>query len=291
MNNDPSIRKIFMISGGRTATMLFGNRLSEYFPEIFSIHEPDRLTLDFSDFGGLFRSLLHQGIFRMGVLKSLGFAGTRNLSLKVILGKISQEGIESWFNADRTFINFKQEIYFEANAQLFGVGEELLLLPNSRVVFVLRDPNDWIQSMMKRHRYSETDLFWKYDVLGFKRITPNNVGVECDEWIEFNRVEKLAWVWGFLAERFINIEKKHADQCVVLRYEDLIGSGVAPASVQKNFLSLVLGRTFAIDDMQRYEKMITKVVNAGVGSKAKITLPNWFKEKYGTILKQYDYYE
>ncbi len=288
--HNPQIRKVFIVSGGRTATTLFGHRLAAAFPGIYSVHEPDRIDAVQRGAAGTIAALAGQGAWRMGVLKGLGLAGTRNLSLKRARGAIDRGAALDWFIADRRHLGtIDCETYVEANYQLFGVVPDLLTLPDSRAILLLRSPITWIQSWLRKKWYSQQDWLTRLDLLGMKRITPKNVGVADARWDGFTRVEKLAWVWGYLADSFARLQAAHPDQVTTYRFEDLTTRSPETAATRSAFLEILLGRKPGDDELGRYDNLIGHRDNATVGEGPDVTLPGWFIEQYGELLAHFDY--
>lgn len=288
--HNPQIRKVFIVSGGRTATTLFGHRLTAAFPRIFSIHEPDRIDAAQSGARGTVEALAGQGLWRMGVLKGLGFAGTRNLSLKRARGSIDRAAALEWLVADRRHLGALDcDVYVEANYQLFGVVPDLVTLPNSHAILLLRDPATWIQSWLKKKWYSRADWLTRLDALGMKRITPRNVGTPDDRWESFTRTEKLAWVWGYLAAGFVDQQAGNPDRVSLYRFENLTARGDDTLEQKTQFLENLLGRTPDQDELDRYDKLIGHRDNATTGRNPDVILPDWFTTQYGDLLAQFNY--
>lgn len=288
--HNPQIRKVFIVSGGRTATTLFGHRLTAAFPRIYSVHEPDRIDAAQSGARGTAAALAGQGLWRMGFLKGLGLAGTRNLSLKRARGTIDREAALDWLVADRRHLGeLDCDIYVEANYQLFGVVPDLVTLPNSHVVLLLRDPATWIQSWLKKKWYSREDWLTRLDALGMKRITPRNVGLIEPGWETFSRTEKLAWVWGYLAKGFVEQQSASPARVSLYRFEDLTAPGNDTLALKSEFLSGLLGQDPTQDDLDRYDKLIGHRDNATTGRNPDVILPDWFTRQYGDLLAQFDY--
>jgi hypothetical protein len=286
---NPAVRKTFIVSGGRTATMLFGNRLNESFGDVFSVHEPDVVELTRHGVAASATQLARQGLLRMGLLKALGRAGTRNLSLARLTGRLDHDQVIEWFLKDRRHLGeIGSPYYVEANAQLFGITEDLLRLPNANVVLVIRDPRTWIESWLKKKWYSDRDLLTRLDVLGFKRITPGNVGAEMSAWEGYSRVEKLAWVWGFLAASFARLEAAHPDVACVVRFEDVLG---ADPAIDKQ--RMLVGRIFGEDEvetrLETFQRMILQKDNATPRHPVDVVFPTWFTDEFSGLLQQYGY--
>lgn len=287
---NPLVRKVFIVSGGRTATTLFGKRLGDTFSNVFSIHEPDRVDLTSSSALASAAAVLRQGVFRMGLLKALGRAGTRNLSLRRLQGLVDQSRAQEWFLADRRHLGAIDEaVYAEANYQLFGVIEDCLAFPNSTAILVLRDPLTWIQSWLKKKWYGPEDRLTRIDALGFKRITPANVGLTNADWDRYDRTEKLAWVWGFLAERFVELEADNPEHVALFRFEDLTASDESCSSQHERFLERLLGKPASQNETEIYRNMTSNRENATQGDGPDVILPDWFLERHGALLSRFNY--
>ena len=81
-NNFNNTNKIFIISAGRTGTKLFGDYLDKIIPDSLSLHEPD--TINLLNFKSLLKKIKRQSISELLILKSLGYLGSRNISLKYL---------------------------------------------------------------------------------------------------------------------------------------------------------------------------------------------------------------
>jgi len=286
---DPGVRKTFIVSGGRTATMLFGKRFGESFGDVFSVHEPDVVDITRNGFRSSISGVARQGVFRMGVLKSLGLAGSRNLSLKRLRGSIDHDRALDWFIKDRRHLaHINRPIYLEANYQLFGVVEDIISLPNSRAILIIRDPRTWIESWLKKRWYSRSDLLTQLDFLGFRRITPRNVGISEPTWNHFDRVEKLAWVWGFLARSFAEQVSAFPDKVSVFRFEDILG-GSPIVDTQRQLLKIIFGEDGADQRLAEYRHMIRHKDNATPRESIDVRLPSWFWRDFGDLLRKYQY--
>lgn len=286
---EPSVRKSFIVSGGRTATTLFGNQLGRLFPHVYSIHEPDRVDIGRTKTLASLRKVLSQGVFRMGFLKALGFAGTRNLSLRRLSGTVGRRTVHAQLIADRSHIDLQAHpVYVESNYQLFGVVRDCLALPNAYAAFLLRHPSSWIESWLKKKWYGPDDRLSRIDFAGFKRITPANVGVEEPGWDEYGRAEKLAWVWGFLAELFETVSAEFPSHTGIFRFEDLTDSQPSAEAEQRRFLQLVLGDGYG-DALSTYRKIIQTRDNESPATRIAVDLPDWFRQKHGALLAKYGY--
>lgn len=287
--NEPSVRKSFIVSGGRTATTLFGNQLGRLFPHVYSIHEPDRVDIGPEKTLASLRQVLSQGFFRMGFLKALGFAGTRNLSLRRLSGAVGPQKVHAQLIADRSHIDLQaHSIYVESNYQLFGVIRDCLALPNAYAAFLLRHPSSWIESWLKKKWYGPEDRLSRIDFAGFKRITPANVGIDEPSWDEFGRVDKLAWVWGFLAELFETVSAEVPSRTGIFRFEDLTSPEPSAVAEQQRFLQLVLGDGSS-DTLSSYRKIIQIRDNESPDTRIAVVLPDWFRQRHSAVLVKYGY--
>lgn len=212
-----SINKTWILSAGRTGTRFLGEKLDELLTSSISTHEPDRIKLHLVD--DLKYKLRQQGFQRLILGKALGAFGTRNLSLRRITGQLSSRVALERLLLERQWVLAKRPTtYIESNSQLFGLGNDLIALPKSRVVVLVRDPRNWLVSWLAKDWFSETDWMDKLGVLGFKRLSPSMVGEEVD-WGRWTRLQKLAWTWNNINQRLLDLYHGHPENVRLYRFE------------------------------------------------------------------------
>lgn len=191
-----NIRKVFIVSAGRTGTKFFGKNMVTFVPNSVSVHEPDKVSFQKGE--GLLNNIKRQGVIDLFFLKSLGVTGGRNLSLHALKGEKSDRRILQSFLYSRAWVK-DCNYYFESNSQLFGLTGLLSKIPNTKIIILFRDPRDWVRSWMnKGYWYDNKDILSKLNFLGLKRLDPKNVGIHLQDWLYFSRFQKLCWVWNYM---------------------------------------------------------------------------------------------
>lgn len=217
-----SVKKIFIVSAGRTGTEFFGENMLKLSGSLYSVHEPDRLSIRKDKIKGIVQKIKKIGFSNVVIKKFLGTHGSRNLSLQKMSGKLSQATIQKRLFEERKWVSSEVELYIEANYQLFGVIEELCNLKNSKVLLFFRDPRDWVASWMNRGTwYDEKDLLERIDLLGMKRLTPKNIDQNLPQWANYSRFQKLCWAWTEINEIFYNTCKADYSNLTYFFFEDI----------------------------------------------------------------------
>lgn len=242
--------KVFIISAGRTGTHYFASELSRIIPDCFSVHEPDNIQWD-----GRRHPIIHTvkhcrtygGFRNLVFLKALGLTGARNHSINRLGGTIEKRDLLVRFCGERKWTeNLECSLYVESNQQLFGISEDLLDLPNSRVAYFVRNPVDWIRSYMNLHAgnrsiglYGEGDWLSRINKLGFRRLTPGSVGLVDNNWQRRSRAEKLAWYWNYVHTIFLKVLEKGREEVRIYKYEDFFKQ--KDERTQRDFLAFITG--------------------------------------------------
>ncbi len=211
--------KTWILSAGRTGTRFFGEKLGPLLPGLLSVHEPDRVD------PGLWKETLfklrQQGPRRLVLGKALGLFGTRNLSLSRIRGRLSRDvALDRLLLERRWVLEGNPRAYLESNPQLFGLGPDLLDLPRSWVVVLVRDPRSWLPSWMGKRWFAPNDWVERLGVLGLQRLNPTMLGQESD-WARWTPLQKLAWTWNDMNARLLRLFKDRPKDCRLYRFEDL----------------------------------------------------------------------
>ena len=218
------INKIFIVSSGRTGTKFLGENLQKIVHNSLSVHEPDKVELTKKHRAELINKFKKIGIIELIINKALGISGTRNLSLRRINNEIEFGDIIKKIRKPRNVLlgDSYYRYYFEANWQLFGLLDDLFNFQNSKIIIFFRDPRTWVQSWMnKGYWYDDKDLLTKIDMLGFKRVTPKNVGIDNPEWKQYTRFQKLCWVWNYMNGLFYEAMGKDKKNIKAFYFEDI----------------------------------------------------------------------
>lgn len=273
MSKIENINKLFIISAGRTGTDFFGKNFSFFSKHIYSIHQPDVINLEKSRRKELFFKLKHLGFYNLIIAKLIGKSGTRNLSLIKVRKKNNENKIIQKLLKERTNLNLNySKLYIESNWQLFGLIEDLLKFNKSKILIVFRDPRDWVSSWMNKGGwYDKNDLLSKINILGFKRVTPANVGIDNPDWKDYSRFQKLCWVWNYMNGNFYEAVKENNPNIRHFFFEDIFAK--RDESTIKDFLQFSLGEYFKDEYVDQMLSMLQHKVN----QKPKEEFPNWIE--------------
>ncbi|GEM_PF-5636467 len=215
------LKKIFIVSAGRTGTQFLSIAIPKLLPNCYAVHEPDKIDLHTLSLKEALRRCAKQGVIKLTLLKALGVSGTRNYSLKRLRKQIDADGVIKRIIRDRTWIPSGYDTYVECNFQLFGLTRELLNFPNSQVVFIVREPNAWASSWLRRGLFGDKDNMYKINILGLKRLTPANIGIELSQWSQFTISDKIYWTWCFLNQLFCDLNAEFPNKTSIFKFEKL----------------------------------------------------------------------
>lgn len=189
-----------VVSGGRTGTSFFAEKLPILIPGSIGFHEPETIHKGrvMSDAAFVLREF---GFYHGVIGKLRNTRGVRSLSHKAITGQFSRSQLIEHFDYQRReFYEGKAaNLVIEANYGFYGVLDILPnIFANYRVAAVIRDPATWIDSYLKRNtaQYGRNDWISR---LGL-RITPADIGdnATAELWPNLAVAEKLAWFWNLL---------------------------------------------------------------------------------------------
>jgi len=266
--------KSFIISAGRTGTEFFGKNLKLLNSNFYSIHEPDRISFTNIRRPELLNKFKYQGFWNLIIFKGLGLTGTRNISLKRINNLFSKDKVIKKINNERKWINLKNyNVYIESNWQLFGLIKDLISIYNSKVIIIFRDPREWVRSFMNwGYWYDSKDLLSKIDILGFKRISPKNVGIKNSNWKNYTRFQKLCWVWNFINSNFYNL--LYESDCQNIRsyfFEDIFIK--KNETIIRDFLHFTLDKYFK----EHYVNQLFQLLQKKAGQSIKKDFSLWIE--------------
>lgn len=266
-----NISKVFIVSPGRTGTKFFGNNLKALSKCIYSVHEPDKISLARAKRKESIEKIRQQGIKRPVILKLLGYSGTRNLSLQNLKNSAEKKNIINRFIEDRKWIDLNNtSCYIEANSQLFGLIRQLKSMPNSRLIIIFRDPRSWIKSWVNKGEwYTKDDLLSIINLGGLKRLSPENVGIYNEHWKEYSRFQKLCWVWNFMTNLFISEIEKASPNLAYFFFEDLF--------IKRDVNEIERFLRFSLNDL--YDPIFThrlrKMLDHKVNENRSEIIPSW----------------
>jgi len=188
---------IFVASTGRTGTQFLGGKMRRMIGHCHSIHEADVLWVNRP--GEWLHKIRQFGLYRMTLGKSSPRYSLRALGFARATGRLADDrAVEYLKNIRGPYIESVDEgVFLEANSQ-YALLIDLLprAFPNSRLVFIVRDPREWVRSWMSMENslYTVTDLrSW---LLG-GRLKPKFFPTDPyrGEWKRMDHFEKLCWLW------------------------------------------------------------------------------------------------
>ena len=212
---------VFIVSGGRTGTTLFGDYFSNFVDDCFSVHEPDLIVAN--DALKTLRNIRLFGIWHVVIGRLLNKTGSRIIGQKLIQEKISEEIAKEYILKSRTsyFSSIKESLIIESNAQWWPFVKQICeIWPRSKVIIIVRDPRSWVRSWMnKSGRYTKNDIV---AMLPPGRLTPRKVREEkwISSWKDFTTFEKLSWEWSFIYN-YMDSSLDHEGNKKMFRFEDI----------------------------------------------------------------------
>lgn len=255
-----TVKKVFIVSAGRTGTKFFGENMSKLSGALYSIHEPDRLSIRRDRIGNNFQKIKKIGFSNAVIKKFLGTRGSRNLSLNNISGKLPRGIIQTRLLEDRKWVPSEIDLYVEANYQLFGVIEVLLNLKNSKVILFSRDPRDWVASWMNKGSwYDRKDLLTQIDLLGLKRLTPKNIGQKLPQWDNYSRFQKLCWAWTAMNGIFYNLCNANYSNLTYFFFEDIFVN--KDITEIQRLLGFLMGKMYNESVLENFMELLEKKIN------------------------------
>ncbi|MFI3176514.1 MAG: hypothetical protein R3Y67_03355 [Eubacteriales bacterium] len=214
-------KRIFISSTGRTGTQFFAKYMHEMIRDSVSLHEPG--TPWFSKPKQLLGQVKEYGIYHLSVGQGKNTHSMYKLSRDYIAGEISRE------DACKNIIAINEQVdrLYPADVTVYSSGHiyglmELLdsVYKNSRFVFIIRDPREWITSALNKIEYS---LYGPIEIF-YRKISLQPSCYEDDpylqEWNHFSKFEKYCWFYEKLNTHVMK-EMQGKENFRVFRYEDL----------------------------------------------------------------------
>ncbi len=216
------MKRIFINSTGRTATQFFAKYLNKMIENSVSLHEPG--TPWFSKPKQLFGQVKDYGVYHLSVGQGKNTHSMYKLSRDYVAGDVSKEA------ACRNILNINAkvdalcgspDVMVYSSGHIYGLlGLLDELYDESRFVFVMRDPRDWIGSALHKVEYS---LYGPIEIF-FRKISLQPCCFANDayqnEWKSMSKFEKYCWFYRALNENAL-AEMQGKENFAVFRYEDI----------------------------------------------------------------------
>ena len=227
-NDQPAI---FIVSGGRTGTQFLGQQMRRMIENCHSVHEADVLWINRTREWP--RKIRQFGLYRMTVGKFSAKYSLRALSFARITGRIDDaRAVAHMRNIRRPYMeSIGKAVFLEANGQ-YSLLIDLIpqAFPNSRIVYIIRDPRDWVRSWMNMENAFYTIRDLRSWLLG-GRLKPKHFPDDpyIDRWSQMDQFERLSWLWQ--KENGVALQlAQESPQIRVLRFEDLFTSPTREAA-------------------------------------------------------------
>jgi hypothetical protein len=222
---------IIITSQGRTGTQFFAVLFREIIPDGTSLHEPD--YINFGQYHGskerirqVIRQLRESGVHNLVIKKMLGKWSLLKLSDARFRGDLGYtEAVQQVLRQRKKFVQSQSgSIYIESSTAYRGLIDVLKdVYEQHRVVYIIRDGRDWVQSKMN---FGITYNHGKIRGL-VQSPWPTALDIENDpyqaKWGTMSRFEKLCWAWVRLNEYALGTVNKNP-HARVFRFEDIFKS-------------------------------------------------------------------
>ena len=215
---------VFIASGGRTGTTFLGERLHEVVDDCFSKHEPDVLAHDWDKATASIREF---GAWHMIFGRLLGQSGLRVLGHQYLAGKLREDQLIERMKRQREtwHASIDKPLIVESSWRYWMLAPVLQkAYPGSRLIGMVRDPREWIESWRRHQPRRHTKSFQIWFPLG--PLTPAQIGDHewADQWDSFDQFSRLAWDWRTITSALARAEES-GDPVRVYRFEELFKSG------------------------------------------------------------------
>jgi hypothetical protein len=282
---------VFIVSGGRTGTQFFGDRLDTVIQKGYSVHEPDV-------FAGFNRRTLDRvrqfGLWHMLAGRTLGVTGLRTLGTKLLSGAISEEDcLRRLRNARLRFHQaIPERLIIESNAQWWYLVDQIpTLWPRAKVIVIIRDPRTWVRSWInKGGRYDNRD---HVRVFPPGRMTPRKLKQAqwTERWGSMDTLGKLAWEWNTVYTRLSAYAINRREHSRIFRFEDLFGDDGSTMQQLVTFAASHNDRHYPVGNLEGFSR---DVRNSSSGA-----APDWrlwpatsaqlLQELCGPLMTNYGY--
>lgn len=185
----------FIVGTGRSGTKFFAEFFSQLDSATLALHEPQPDLFD-----------LGMGKFR------------ESLSRKDIIREITKSRVEVLRNSA-----FKNNRYVESNPNCSLLLPEIKdAFPNAKFIIIIRNLDSYLTSAMNKNPIvSQPDIFFYGENDGRLRLRATDIDPHFCGWEELPRVQKIAWYWNFINTILVRYSIEHADQCLVVAFEDI----------------------------------------------------------------------
>ena len=281
---------VFIVSGGRTGTAFFGERLNLIIRGASAFHEPD--LLDGISARSL-QAIRRFGFYHMVVGRLLGATGIRLLTQDYLAGKVDHRAAVAAVLKQRQAFYQSQptSLVIEAYYQWYGLLPVIRdAFPNAKVVAIVRDPRTWVASWLRfGGHHDEKD---KVRSLGLPRLSPAMLGDRhyADQWDQMGPFERLCWDWNAIYDLIQRFNARD-DLCRLFKFEELF----APNEHMAELLSWITEFGARRYELFPYDDLLGFRINAS-SDRARVDWRSWspqraasLQEICGPLMARYGY--
>ncbi len=212
---------VFINSTGRTGTQFLAKVMSKMIDDCSSFHEPGTPWISKPD--KWLTQIKQFGLYHMTLGQLKASHSMFKLSAERIRGNLNDEQIKKYIiHMREEFIKqIESEIYVESSGHIYGLLDILDdLFENSKFVFIIRDPRNWIRSALNTYEYI---LYGPLD-LKFANLSIKASDLPKDNyynyWEQMSLFEKYCWYYNKLNSYVIG-KMEGKSNFKIFRYEDL----------------------------------------------------------------------
>lgn len=266
---------VFVVSTGRTGTQFFVKNAPSIIEDCVSFHEPDTIWLS-RPYEWYSKARL-VGLRQLTMDKVLPARSLRSLSNARARREITDDAaMESLRSLRKRLIEEAQgSVVLEANAAYFGLIDLIpKLFPSAKIVFIIRDPRDWVRSMMNKS-FAVVGPYATFDVrcwIPKARLAASQFREDaaCPLWRRMSRFEKLCWLWNCENSFALECASK-TDHVRICRFEDIFGG----SSRKEAFCDLLEFLTSFPNGERAQWHLDEKLLSRKVHSTASGSFPSW----------------
>lgn len=187
---------VFITSTGRTGTQFLAKNLSEMIDGTKVLHEPGTPWITRpEEWPELIKKY---GLYHMTLGQLRSDMSMFKLSTERLRNEINEaEAKRNLLNMRKDLINnIDKEIYIESSGHIYGAVDLLdEIIDESKFIFIIRDPRDWVKSAMNTFEYilyGPLDL----DILNIS-IKAENINEDefKNQWSNMSKFEKYCWYY------------------------------------------------------------------------------------------------
>lgn len=237
---------VFVVSGGRTGTQFLGDLMSSVIENCYSEHEPD-IFRGFER--NSFAHLRRFGIWNVIIGRALGLTGIRVLGTRYLTGKSDFAETAHKMRTHRCnyHTTIGQGLLIESYYAWWTVAPRLgEIFPGSKVVGVVRDPKQWIESWRKKAE-RRAEGHWTHK-LPPGPINAQSVGDQqwAGSWERLSEIGKLAWQWSYINQQII--QNADSGSSAIYKFEEIFDPTSGKLKELCEFAAHFPDRTYAVSD-------------------------------------------